>query len=593
MFALVASLAVGSRPVGANGFGQPVFGIVPGNGLIRFDSATPGTVTTIGTVSGLGANETIRGIDFRPRSGQLYATTVATGSSANSVLRTYVLDPHTGAATFIGATAAALAGAGDVPTGYDFNPTVDRIRYVNTNDENARLNPNNGSLAGNDTDLTLSSTTIIAAAYDRNFDRQLVVAPANNAIPTTLYVIDRTTSTLSIQGGIDGTPSPNGGVITNVAILGFTLNASNDGGFDIIPGPQQLALAALTAANDNLTRLYAIDLDGAANVATPIGLIGNGAIEVRSIAIVPDRIEVVGADGRTELQVRVFDAGVPKFDFSAYGPKFKGGVRVAAGDVNGDGVYDIITGAGRGMPAHVRVFDGITGLPLTSILGSFVAFGPEFTGGVFVASGDINGDGFDDIIVGADAGDVPQVRAFNSRTGAQLASFLAYPADFRGGVRVASGDVNADGLAEIITAAGPGASPQVKVFAAGGSSELFNFSAFESEFEGGVQVASGDVNGDGRADIITGAGAKGGPHVKVFSGTDVSVLQDFAAFTERAPGGVRVGSADVNEDGRPDVVVGFAPRGGSQVRAFDGRTRAELQNFFVFGRKVRGVFVGG
>jgi hypothetical protein len=98
-------------------------------------------------------------------------------------------------------------------------------------------------------------------------------------------------------------------------------------------------------------------------VATAVGLIGNGLTEVRSIAIVPRGIQVVGADAGGGPHVRVFDAGtgVEKFSFFAYDPDFTGGVRVAAGDVTGDGVADIITGARPGGGPQVRVFDGVTG----------------------------------------------------------------------------------------------------------------------------------------------------------------------------------------------------------------------------------------
>ena len=594
VFALVVIAATLSP---ADAAGHRVFALRPGNALVHFDSQTPTIVTSVGTVTGIGANETIRGIDFRPRTGQLYATTVTTGASANSVLKSYVVDPLTATATLVGSTEVGIAGAADLPSGYDFNPTVDRIRYGNTNDENLRLNPNNASLAGNDTDLTpAATTTIIASAYDRNFDRQTVLSPPNNVIPTTLWTIDRNDSQVGIQGGIDGNPTPNGGVVTDLGPLGFTLNQANDGGFDIVPGIESVALAALTDAADNLTRLYTIDLTPSVDSsprAQAIGLIGNGQTEVRSIAIVPDRIVAVGADGKATPQVRTFGPDGRRLEISPYIPKFKGGVRVAVGDVNGDGVYDVVTGSGRKQVAHVRVFDGATGLALTSALGSFVPFEPTFTGGVFVAAGDVNGDGFDDIVVAPDVGAAPQVRAFDGRTGVQLKSFFAYGDDFRGGVRVATADVNNDGLAEIITATGPGAGPQVKVFSGADNSLLFSFFAFDAAFQGGVHVAGGDVNGDGRADVVTGAGPGGGPHVRVFSGANAAVLADFQASQDRARGGVRVAATDVNRDGRPDIVVGFGPSAGSEVRAFDGRTLLLLQSFFAFEKGPKGVFVGG
>src|SRR5262249_17446018 len=153
-------------------------------------------------------------------------------------------------------------------------------------------------------------------------------------------------------------------------------------------------------------------------------------------------------------EVKVFDAktGTLKFDFMAYDPHFLGGVRVALGDVNGDGVPDIITAAGTTGGPEVKVFDGVTGKKIQD----FMAYNSRFTGGVFVAAGDINSDGFADIITGADAGGGPEVRVFSGLTHAVLRDFYAYSPYFNGGVRVAAGDVNHDGVIDIITGAGPG-----------------------------------------------------------------------------------------------------------------------------------------
>jgi hypothetical protein len=250
---------------------EPAVALLPGNALTTFDTTTPQTTTTV-AISGLGTSETVSGIDVRPADGLLYGVTATTGSAANSVLKTYRIDPVTGVATLIGAT-AALAGAGDVATGVDFNPVVDRIRYVNTNDENARLNPTTGALAANDADLTPTSD-IIATAYDRN---------VAGATLSTLFAINRNTSRLALIGGVDGTPSPNGGVVTDFAGgLGFTLSPGSDGGFDVSAGGT--AVAALTPASDGVTRLYTIDL--ATGAATVLGRLGAGSA-VRGLAILP------------------------------------------------------------------------------------------------------------------------------------------------------------------------------------------------------------------------------------------------------------------------------------------------------------------
>src|SRR5207244_5549205 len=104
--------------------------------------------------------------------------------------------------------------------------------------------------------------------------------------------------------------------------------------------------------------------------------------------------------------------------------------------------------------------------------------------------------------------------------GTVLRSFFAYDAGFSGGVSVAAGDVNGDGRADIITGAGAGGAPHVKAFSGLDGSVLRSFFAYDAGFSGGVYVAAGDVNGDGRTDIVTGAGAGGMPHVKAFSGTN-------------------------------------------------------------------------
>src|SRR5262249_25861678 len=107
---------------------------------------------------------------------------------------------------------------------------------------------------------------------------------------------------------------------------------------------------------------------------------------------------------------------------------------------------------------------------------------------------------------------------WSGKDGSMLKSFNALPADFTGGVRVAAGDVDGDGKADIIAGAGPGALPQVTVYKGTNLAILQSFYAFPIGFRGGVFLASADVNKDGKADIITGAGPGGLPQVTVYNG---------------------------------------------------------------------------
>src|SRR5262249_41843945 len=111
----------------------------------------------------------------------------------------------------------------------------------------------------------------------------------------------------------------------------------------------------------------------------------------------------------------------------------------------------------------------------------------------------------------------------------------------------------------------------------------------------GVFVAAGDTNGDGHADVITGAGAGGGPHVQVFDGNNLShVLSSFLAYAANFTGGVTVAAEDVNGDGKKDIITGAGPSGGSHVKAFTATDPAVLLDSFLALDPgfLGGVFVG-
>src|SRR5262249_2900655 len=173
-----------------------------------------------------------------------------------------------------GARRAGSAGAftlSGTACGFAFTPAPARIRVVSTDTTNFRLNPNNGTLAGTDTPLTYAAgdsgagitPRVVGSAYTNNF---------NGAVVTTLFGIDSNRDVLVMQGGPNGTPSPNGGVLTTIG-TGLGVDSSDLVGFDV-SGITGIAYASLTSPTGGASQLFKIDLTSGAG--SLVGTIGNG-----------------------------------------------------------------------------------------------------------------------------------------------------------------------------------------------------------------------------------------------------------------------------------------------------------------------------
>jgi hypothetical protein len=260
-------------------------------------------------------------------------------------------------------------------------------------------------------------------------------------------------------------------------------------------------------------------------------------------------------------------------------PPGKTGSRVVMADFNGDGIEDLITATGPGERAAIRIYHGKTGQEL--VPGGINVFEGSYQGGLNLAAGDFNGDGKADIVVAADSGGGPRVQILNAAQflpgadpvqGRALADFMGIEdVKFRGGARVAVGDLNGDGRADLVVAAGKGGGPRVAVFdgtslhpGAVPQRLVGDFFAFEHSLRNGAVVAVGDVNGDGRADLVTGAGPGGAPRVAIFSGAGVvaglgadapRIADFFVAGETTSRQGTALTVKDLDQDGRADVVA--------------------------------------
>jgi RHS repeat-associated protein len=236
-----------------------------------------------------------------------------------------------------------------------------------------------------------------------------------------------------------------------------------------------------------------------------------------------------------------YKTGEDTGEFYAYDPGFHGGVDVAAGDVDNDGKSEIITAPGAGGNGQVWAWENTNTPenPTWVTVGSSITPYGSFTGAINVAAGDVDGDGKADIITGAGPGGGPDVEIWSGANGANLGGFFAYETNFAGGVDVAAGDIDGDGKAEIITTPGQGRAADIKVFKYTGT-QLGSTLTQWAPWDGGLRVTTVDTDYDGISEIAVGAMAGGSPRLTVLRSSG-AILRDSWAFDPNLNGGIDVG----------------------------------------------------
>jgi hypothetical protein len=268
-------------------------------------------------------------------------------------------------------------------------------------------------------------------------------------------------------------------------------------------------------------------------------------------------------------------------EMNAYAPDVKVGNRVNAGQHLG---YVGDSGYANGVShLHFEIFDGngtyidpfYSLNPATRLYSmnqgpigptEFLPYGYRPLG-ISVAMGNLDGDAASEVITGVGGKGGPHVRTFDDNGQPMGFDQYVFDPNFQGGVDVAAGDVDGDHVDEIITSAGPGAGPHVRVLKMNGQ-VLAEFYAFDPTFKGGVRVAAADMDGDGKAEIIAAEGPGGEPRVRVFK-LDGTLLSDLMVYSQDFKGGVDVAAGDVIGDSKNEIVTASGKGESGFVRVLD------------------------
>jgi hypothetical protein len=284
--------------------------------------------------------------------------------------------------------------------------------------------------------------------------------------------------------------------------------------------------------------------------------------------------DIRGWDGKGQLAQQFAPWGEWNLAFSAYAT-YQQGVRVAVGDVNGDGRNEIVTAPGKDAWTELKVFDGRSYRQLDSLLpfkdGAWWA-------GAYIATGDTNGDGRDEIVEGLDAGCCTTLHVLDATSGSDLSGFFPYGDRSEVGARVAAGDLNGDGTADVIAV--PLGSTRISAFRLSGGAPFRTIEAFGGEISGPISIAAGNLTGDARAEIVAAAPTYSGAEVKIFNASTGTAETALYPYGGESVSSVAVALGDVNGDGRQDLVLSADTPDGTEVRAVDV-DGVQLADFYV------------
>lgn len=251
---------------------------------------------------------------------------------------------------------------------------------------------------------------------------------------------------------------------------------------------------------------------------------------------------------------------------------FSGGINFACGDVDGDNEDELVIVARYGQP-RVKIFSRDGKIKHSE----FLTHGKNYYGGLDVALGDLNSDNKDEIIVSSSRGST-QIKVFDYEGNELNSGFYAFSEFFHGGVRIASGDVDLDGRDDIIAGLGKGGVSEVRIFDISGNLKTYRFFPFSRDYLGGVDVAAGDVEGDGKDEIIT-CQLNNGNWCKIYHYNSIrEIINEWSASKTKT--GINVSAADMNKNGKDEIVTSTNIYNNIYIKSFEREDKMkEVLNF--------------
>ena len=286
--------------------------------------------------------------------------------------------------------------------------------------------------------------------------------------------------------------------------------------------------------------------------------------------------------------VRIVDeSGEQTGSIMAYEEHIRGEIKALGIDIDGDGTDEVVTGPGEGLGPHIRVFE----LDKT-LIGSFFAYQEEFRLGVNINKADVDGDGDEEIVVSTMPGGGPNIRVYDYNIESSefelMDWFWAYSENYREGINMATGDIDGDGDEEIMVSPPRNGGPNIRVYEYNedGEFELVSWTfAYQEEFRGGVNLATGDIDGNGSYEILTAPASVGGPNLRAFQyntdNSDLELIDWVMAYQPEFRGGVNIATGDMDGNGSDEIITSPVDAGGPNIRVFSYDTDSiELDNWF-------------